>query len=284
VRLLLVGDKLLIPLQKAFRQLNVSADFLDHRYFIRKDNRLDKYRSTEKITCSTDYDFVICFGEWVDISQCRFGKIIIYWANDTHCYSSFSSWIDSNIENADIVLCSNYNYLKKVTTKPKFWMPIFNWDKIKKLNIETKYDVVFIGSYNSSRRRCLDIIKRNVNSVFFSDNCWGRERELVLNSAKLVFNPPLSEIDLNLAPRVLFTLAIGKCQLLKGGNINNKFLKEGTHYVGYEDPQNLVDKVRYLLDNPKERIRIEQNALQESKKHTAKARAGDILKVLENLR
>jgi glycosyltransferase involved in cell wall biosynthesis len=283
MKVLLVGDKLLIPLQKALQKLKVSADFLDHKPLIRRDSRLDRYRSDEKVSCSTDYDYVICFGEWVDVARCKFGKTVIYWSIDTHCYTAYTPWFDSNILHADVVFCTNYDFTARIVGKPAYWMPVFNWVNIQKLDIEPKYDVVFLGSYNSSRQKYLDVIKRNVESVFFSDNCWGEERDIVLNSARLVFNPPLSESSPNLAVRVLFTLAIGKCQLLKSNNPNIPFLQDGVHYIGYSDPVDIVDKIRFLLDNPKERARIERNALRESEKHTAEARAVEILKVLRSL-
>ena len=87
----------------------------------------------------------------------------------------------------------------------------------------------------------------------------GRQYVDLYQRAKIGFNVH-NRGDYTVGNYRLFDLpANGVMQISDGGEYLNEFFKVGEEIVGYENPDDLIDKVRYYLDHDAERERIALN-------------------------
>jgi hypothetical protein len=87
----------------------------------------------------------------------------------------------------------------------------------------------------------------------------GRQYVDLYQRAKIGFNVH-NRGDYTVGNYRLFDLpANGVMQISDGGDYLNEFFRVGEEIVGYENPDDLIDKIRYYLDNDAERERIALN-------------------------
>ena len=118
-----------------------------------------------------------------------------------------------------------------------------------------KYDVCFIGNLNDSNRvDHLDRLFKEVPNFY-----WGTQRfheaAEKFNQSKIVFNVS-SRKELNMR----FFEALGSRSFLLTDNIqkDQNVFKEGIHYIGYDNMDDMVDKAKYYLEHETEREVIAQ--------------------------
>ena len=67
-------------------------------------------------------------------------------------------------------------------------------------------------------------------------------------------------------------------------DVYDGLFKEDEHYVAFDSPGELIEKIRYYKDNEKERMKIVNNAYQNAiENHTWDNRAEKFIKVVESL-
>lgn len=109
------------------------------------------------------------------------------------------------------------------------------------------YDVGFIGNVldGDGRQEYLDAINERFN-CFISTKVGTRGITKALSQCKVVFNHIRYE-EINI--RFFEALASG-AQVVSYSPALHLYAKEGEHYLTYKTPEEAIEKIQYLLDNP----------------------------------
>jgi hypothetical protein len=140
-----------------------------------------------------------------------------------------------------------------------------NWNKIgkSKPNNKYKYDVFFSGSQTSKDRINLIEFLKNKNFNFYG----------ILENKRIPYKEFLDTIynsSINLAPAGIgeFTFRhleiLSNCSFMMCEKSINQIelpipLKDGDHFITYEDKEDLLEKINYYLINKELRLRIALN-------------------------
>lgn len=152
-----------------------------------------------------------------------------------------------------------------------------------------KFDLGFIGKGNADRIRngrskndFIQWIKSSKFKTFFDHDKWGEEYVEMMNTAKIVFDRPISH---NVGTRVFESAAMGCVPLWSDTGITEtcgmaKLMVPWKHYVPYNDTiEGLEKAVESLLINDSKREKIRLNAKYHVlKDHTYAHRAQTIIK------
>lgn len=166
------------------------------------------------------------------------------------------------------------------------WFPLAADTKIyQPHSLPKKYDITFIGNRNPEtrikRENILRSLEANFNLRIFSGNppVSPSEAAAVYSQSRLTLNENLFP-SVNL--RLFEAMACGAAVLTEenGAGIDRLFA-EGDHLVTY-NPDNLLEKAAYYLDNPNERESIaEKGSELVIKEHSFRARAAQLLWLLD---
>lgn len=150
-------------------------------------------------------------------------------------------------------------------------------DVHKKLDVEKKYDVTFIGQMTPRREQFLAALQKHVR--VHVAQCWDpAELNLIYNQSKIVLNIHLS-ILLNTETRVGEVLGSGAFLLTEQLSSPGGF-RDGEHLVYFRsnDQQDLLEKIEYYLAHEKERdIIAEQGHRYVLENHTLEERIRTII-------
>lgn len=138
-------------------------------------------------------------------------------------------------------------------------------------------DVIFVGALHFGKMEFLARIKRALGSscLLFGINGWKRNLYFsvrygfpgwlrpvpfsIYQRAKIGFNLH-NRGDFTVGSYRLFELpANGVMQISDGGECLNAFFAIGTEIIGYRNPDDLIDKIRFYLHNDSERKQIALN-------------------------
>ena len=142
---------------------------------------------------------------------------------------------------------------------------IYYYDK----NMQKDIDVLFLGSissYRSTRKEYLDFLKDSGINITIGgggiDNPISAEEYAKLTQrAKIVINFSASVNDEHqLKGRVFESILCGALLLESTNDITSKYFDVGIDYIEYSDKTDLLNKVKYYLENNDERIEISNNA------------------------
>jgi len=125
----------------------------------------------------------------------------------------------------------------------------------KRLDLPTRYDVVFVGTETGRRQRILDAIRSRFE--VYSPQMWDmHELNGLYNSARIVLNLHLSDL-LNTETRLCEVLGAGAFLLSEALSMDD-FLIDGTHLASFAHnrPEDCIDKIGHYLSHPEERRRI----------------------------
>ena len=142
-------------------------------------------------------------------------------------------------------------------------------------------NVGFCGNW-LNRKQWINLIERNKIPVKKDIFVIGDEMVKAINSYKIHFNRNLSE-DINF--RTFETLG---CKTLlitnRTAGLENLFTI-GENIVVYENEKDLIDKIKFYLDNDKEREKMVEKGYEHVKKnHTYYKRAAQLINIIkENL-
>ncbi len=168
------------------------------------------------------------------------------------------------------------------------WLPLAADPKIyHRSPTEKLYDVAFVGSLNFQQRPkrtwILRALKRHFDLCIFDG---GGNRSLGAAEVARIYNQSKIVINENLFPgvnlRTFEAMACGACLMTEESDGSWKtFFQDGEHLVVYR-PDNLVARVRELLEDDRKRETIaEQGRREVLAEHTVDKRAGQLLMVME---
>ena len=122
------------------------------------------------------------------------------------------------------------------------------------LRLERDIDVSFIGNlYNDERIRWLSKVKNYIDISHFQGIGYG-EYVSLLNRSKITINQHYNEYGANM--RFYEAMACKSLMITDRVVGIPKDFKEGEHYIVYENVPDLVKKIKYYLNNEKERLKI----------------------------
>jgi spore maturation protein CgeB len=132
---------------------------------------------------------------------------------------------------------------------------VANPDVQKKLDVEKKYDVCFVGQITPRREKFLQELKKEV-SVHVAKVWDPDELNLLFNESKIVLNIH-SSVLLNTETRVGEVLGAGAFFLTEELSSPNLF-QDGEHciYTRSDDISDMAAKVKYYLEHEEEREKI----------------------------
>jgi hypothetical protein len=204
---------------------------------------------------SEDKDVIILLenyeiNNWVpDLS--KISKLKIFWSIDSHCIPHIHQ---NTVEKhgINIVLHAVFGHEKYFNKFKTYWFPnAYPNDLIKPIpNVDKIWDVGFCGNLNN-RTTYLNIISKNFNlkkDIFVI----GNEMVKVINEYKIHFNRNLSD-DINY--RTFETLGC-KTFLLTNKTPGLEYLFDIDQNIITYDDKNLIEKIRFYLNNEEERIKI----------------------------
>lgn len=167
------------------------------------------------------------------------------------------------------------------------WLPLgADHTVYRKLELEKKYDVVFVGSIEErlrpKRSALLDVLRKHFNLQVFDG---GGKRSLSPEEVVRIFNQSKIVLNENLFPgvnlRTFEAMACGACLLTERSDGSWKILfQEWEHLVAF-DSANVVERTRFLLqdDSLRDGIAAKGMALVREK-HTIDHRAEQLTKTI----
>lgn len=136
-------------------------------------------------------------------------------------------------------------------------------------------DVVLIGMPYQKRVQWIDELQRRNVSVIFENSPIFDEYRVLANRARIGLNWS-DQLDLN--ARFFETPAFGLPLVTNRVPDAHEYMTEGTHYLGFDQLPEAVEKVMYLKDNPEEARKMGELAREAIRPHTYDARVNQILK------
>ncbi len=162
------------------------------------------------------------------------------------------------------------------------WLPLGCDPEIHgKKGPEKKYDVGFVGSVTSAhtrRKRLLGKIGQHFSLHY--DRKFMDEMAEIFSQSKVIFNEAVNN-DLNM--RVFEALCSGSLLVTDAapGSGLEDFFQDNEHLAIITE-ENIIGRIRYYLENPKERLRVARKGQREVlAKHTYDHRAKDMLATLD---
>lgn len=216
---------------------------------------------------------------WMPISEIeKSKKLKIFWSIDSHCVLSQHQNLCKRL-NIDILLNSTEGYLDKFKdiVKNIYWFPnSYPDDLIDNLKIKKTINVGFCGNV------------LNRGSVIDSLNNFGIKKDIfvigddmvrAINSYKIHINCNISD-DINY--RTFETTGCGTFLITNYTPGLEKLFEIGKEIVVYDNIQDLNNKVKYYLDNEKEREEIAMAGYIRSKRdHTYFERAKMLVEIIK---
>ena len=159
---------------------------------------------------------------------------------------------------------------------PRFdvWLPnAVDPEQVKPIKVPLRADVGFCGN-TLNRREWLDLLK---TSFKFQEDSMviGEQMVRSINSYRVAFNRNISH-DINAR-----SFEVPACGVPLVTNFNPVYLdlgfKHRANCIFYQNKEELIREVKWLLENEAERLEIAQRGLELSKRHTYTERAREIL-------
>jgi hypothetical protein len=198
----------------------------------------------------------------------------LLWSIDAHV-KGINTYIKTAEEgNYDLILQATPNFV----IDGSIWFPnCYDDDMIKCLNLEKTQDLGFCGNV-VNRQGLIHILKKEFN-LKFDEFVIGKDMVKAINSYKVHFNANIS-IDINY--RNFETIGCGTCLVTN----DNPYYKElgmidGKNCLTYKNLDEMIEKIRFVLDNDGFRTTISNNGLVLAEEHTYKKRIEFLLNLLE---
>lgn len=218
---------------------------------------------------------------------------VIYWASDTHL--GYDYRLECALK-SDLVFCAQKDAVDRFrqdnVSAPVFWLPHAvepraycdpsDRDGIKTYDfISKKYDVCFVGHVNSENRiLMLDRLFREFPNFFYGQRLFN-DAAKKYSESKAVLNISMKN-DLNM--RVFEVLGSQSLLITDSIPTISELFQDGKHLILYNNLDEMVDKVRYYINNPDESKLIAKSGYQEvMKNHTIDHRVDKILQEFHKL-
>ena len=191
-------------------------------------------------------------------------------------------------------------YLNNPKTILKFWdrsYSIFHHVPTKS-EINYRFDVLFIGTYEKIRLDVFEYLSENGIKVAIFGNGW--ENKLVKNKNLKIYKKPLlkkeyvnaiQEAKVNISflrkiqddTQTMRTFEIPACggfMITERTNCHERIFKEGYESIYFENKLELLEKIKYYLNNEDKRKKIIENGL---KRLSFNDTYSGKIKIIENL-
>jgi spore maturation protein CgeB len=241
---------------------------------LKADCRFSAFRVGEKrVPCS---EIIINVEPYENIIAYP-GKKSCLWEIDNHIQQGRK--ID-NYNKVDYVFITQKYYQSLYPEKKTHWLPLAADPEKHRLYPEEPimYDVGFLGNDTYPRRKdLLDKIGAKYK-LLRSTSKPGEEYSRMLSRCKILFNCSM-ENDINM--RVFESISIGRLLLTDKVPHQDELLKDGEHYVSFNEWEDLDQKISYYLSHEKEREDIAKTGAEYVHAvHTYKERLETILEVM----
>jgi spore maturation protein CgeB len=205
---------------------------------------------------SKDYDLIIITDNYPNGWKWWDWKLIstpkLFWAIDTHLVNYLPWILNSKI---DIVAFNNPIDIPKYNLKNSFWMPIAASKKHHMIKYSDKKirDIVFIGGLTPERHYLCQ--KFGIEHLM----TFGQDYIKEMQSSKICFNKSIS-YDIN--GKYFEILGSGSFMLTNYNEQFHKFMEynEDIAKMFYYSEEDLAEKIKYYLNNDKEREEIAKKA------------------------
>jgi spore maturation protein CgeB len=223
-------------------------------------NQIPDWQSYDLIINLENYDET----GWVpNLSKIQTSKFL--WSIDAHVKGINSYIKTANEGNYDLILQATPEFV----ADGSIWFPnCYDDTLIKPLNVEKKYDVGFCGNINN-RGALINIVNKNFNFKL-DEFVIGDSMVEAINSYKIHFNANIS-IDINY--RNFETIGCGTCLLTSKNKHYNKLgFIDGENCLIYESIEQMMDKIRWALQNQDKLKQISENGVKLAEFHSFKER------------
>ena len=213
----------------------------------------------------------------------------VYYVSDTHLKGPFKK-IKKHISRRvyDLVFCpmlKEIKVLKKISPVDVIWMNVGCDPEIhKRLDIERKYDIGFVGNDGGIPRKFYlqEIRERYPNS--FIGRADYREISRVYSASKIGFSFAIrGECFTMRNYEIMSCGAMLLMKRLRDSSAERVGFIDRKHLVLFDGPEDLFELTEYYLKNKKEREEIAENGYRLTiEKHTYTQRLSDMLRVVKN--
>jgi len=164
-------------------------------------------------------------------------------------------------------------------SKIKVFLSSFTSKRYKPLNIKKEIDILFLGYLTPRRRKCLSELRELGNDIRIISS-YGREANELINKSKIVINIHSGKHS-DTETRVFETLGAKGFLITEKLGDENPF-KHGEHLVECNDIKDMNEKIKYYLQNEKEReIISEKGCFEAEKNHTYDSRAKELIEMIK---
>jgi hypothetical protein len=215
---------------------------------------------------------------WIpDLSN--FTGLKLFWSIDSHCILN-QHLNTCNKHNIDIVLNAVYGHEKHFKQKCYYFPNAYPDDLIYPMDdVEKVNDVGFCGNW-LNRSEWVHHIEGNGIQIKKDIFVIGNDMVKSINSYKIHFNRNLSD-DINF--RTFETLGCGTFLLTNYTPGLETLFTIGENIITYNDKLDLIDKIKYYLNNEDERNEITKNSFNHVKEnHTYNNRAKQLVEIIKN--
>ena len=216
--------------------------------------------------------------EWLPVNEIQNSKKLkIFWSIDSHCVLQQHQRLCQLLK-IDILLNSTEGYLKDFNglVKESYWFPnCYPDDLIHPLNIEKTIDIGFCGNIGNRGHVINSLDKYNIKKDIF---IIGDDMVNSINSYKIHLNCNIVD-DINY--RTFETTGCNTFLLTNYTPGLEKLFVIGKEIVVYDGLDDLDRKVKYFLENDKEREEIALAGYNRSKKdHTFLERSKKLIEII----
>lgn len=209
----------------------------------------------------------------------------VFYGIDTHLAFNFHRNIIKDFDIAFVAQKECYLKLKRFY-EGTYWLPLAaDPETHRRYNVSKLFDIGYVGSLNanvhSERMRLLN--KLGVEySVLCVQNIFMEDMAKVYSLSKIGFNKSIKG-DLNM--RVFEVMSCGSMLITdKIENGLNDFFENKKHLVLYENEEDLMEEVRYYLENEEDREKIAIVGQKEvHRKHTYDKRVEKVMETVKKI-
>ena len=208
----------------------------------------------------------------------RFRGLKIFWSIDSHCVPQQHIKVCDK-HKINLVLNAVYGHEKYFKQKCVYFPNAYPDDLINPIKgIEKSVDIGFCGNWNNRQEWIIHMDKNGIN-VKKDIKVIGDEMVKRINTYKIHFNRNIGD-DINF--RTFETMGCDTFLLTNKTSGLEELFTIGENIIVYDDKKDLVEKVKYYLENDLERQEISKKGYVHVKRnHTYLNRAKQLVKIIK---
>ncbi len=257
-----------------YELVNVISVYLDvHEWFIKKLSipsllyKLLNMRFSRVKPMPREPDIVLVVEPPIkrpyDLKRFR-NSIKVFYALDPHTRNAMQAYNKCELWNYDFVFVGQKDYIwmfKEMGCSKVFWLPYAYDPRIFREipGLQRIYEVAFLGSMNDERRRILSVLKEKFKMFTTEDGSFA-----LMHDASLVYS--MSKIALQISNNKTLGSrifeAMGCRRMVLADKIKNgleDIFKEGLEIVLYSDLDELIELIKYYLEDEEKRELLASN-------------------------